>query len=165
MFPADIPSAPPEPVAQANHARVVLPNRLPAQCILNSAADYRVPSLVLVAMIKTESGGKSVASRNRNGSYDVGVAQHNTGSWVPYLEKKYGITAQDLLSSPCQSIRAQAYALRYEMNNKKCKDLPWDRAVWCGVGRYHAPGNVALANVYLNKVYAAYMGLIRSGRF
>lgn len=156
---------PPEPVSIANHARVVLPSGLPAKCILRSSSDYTVPSLVLVAMLKTESGGRSVKSRNRDGSYDVGVAQHNTRSWVPYFEKKYGITEEDLMSNPCQSIRAQAYALRREMNAKRCKSLPWDQAVWCGVKRYHAPNNEALATVYLNKVYSAYLNLIRDGRF
>lgn len=165
MLPSTPPEPPPEPVVAAISAHVVLPGHLPADCILRSAADYVVPPLVMVAILKTESNGLSVVGKNKNGSLDVGVAQHNTKSWVPYFQKNYGITAQDLLNSPCQSIRAQAYALRYEMNSKKCGGLSWADSVWCGVMRYHAPNNPVAARSYLAKVRKAYAEMVRLGRF
>lgn len=145
--------------------RVVLPSHLPSACFIQAARDYAVPDLVLAAMVKVESGGRSVVANNRDGSQDVGVAQHNTRSWVPYFEQKYGITRQDLLSNPCQSIRAQAYTLRREWNHRSCAPLAWIQGVWCAVGRYHAPNNQRLAQIYVQKVQKAYMDMIAAGRF
>lgn len=139
---------------------IQLPPRLPAICFTSAARDYRLPELVLVAMVMAESGGRSVVSRNRDGSWDVGVAQHNSRSWVPYLSRRYGVTAGDLME-PCQSIRAQAYVLRKEYNHRACMN----QSIWCGVGRYHAPHAQANAAVYVDRVQAALRGLLSTGRF
>jgi soluble lytic murein transglycosylase-like protein len=148
-----------------NPPRVVLPAHLPAACFVQAARDYVVPELVLAAMVKVESGGRSVVANNRDGSQDIGVAQHNTRSWVPYFERRYGIKRDDLLSNPCQSIRAQAYTLRTEWNHRRCAQLPAQEGVWCAVGRYHAPSNQTHARNYVQKVQKAYVDLIASGRF
>lgn len=149
-------------VRQAETApRVVLPARLPAHCFTEAANAYGVPALVLVAMVKHESQGRSVASRNKDGSFDYGVAQHNSRSWVPYLEQRYGISKEALMASPCQSIRAQAYVLRREQNTKACKG----RDIWCGVARYHAPNSPKHQRIYVERVQRALAQIVRTGRF
>lgn len=140
---------------------VILPDRLPAGCIQSAADDFGLPATLLLAMIKVESNGHSAVSRNANGTWDVGVAQHNTSSWVPYFERKYGITAQQLASDACQSVRAQAYVLRREVNSRECAGVD----LWCAVGRYHAPGNPQARQTYLYKVRAALHQMLATGRF
>jgi len=141
--------------------QVILPPNLPAQCFVAAASDYQVPPMVLVAMAKVESNGRSTVGRNSDGSVDIGVMQHNSNSWVPYLTKTYGITPQQLLGNACQSIRAAAYVLRREMNTRVCQG--WD--LWCGVGRYHHPSNKQLAEVYVEKVRRAMATIVSGGRF
>lgn len=141
--------------------RIVLPPHLPAGCIALASLDYTIPAPVMLAIIKTESGGRAVVSRNANGSFDYGVAQHNTNSWVPFFEKKYGIARQSLIDSPCQSIRAQAYVLRTEMNSRECRGVD----VWCAVGRYHAPNNMRARAQYVPKVRSALELIMSTGRF
>lgn len=141
--------------------RIALPPHLPATCIAQASADYAVPATIMLAIVQVESAGRSVVARNANNSLDIGVAQHNTNSWVPYFERRYGIDRQSLLDSPCQSMRAQAYVLRMEMNSKECGGTD----VWCAVGRYHAPNNMAARAVYVPKVRAALDRMLRAGRF
>jgi hypothetical protein len=140
---------------------VILPDRLPAGCIQSAADDFGLPATVLLAMIKVESNGHSAVSRNANGTWDVGVAQHNTASWVPYFERNYGITAEQLASDVCQSVRAQAYVLRREVNSRECAGVD----LWCAVARYHSPRNLQARQTYLNKVRAALQQMLATGRF
>jgi hypothetical protein len=140
---------------------VVVPERIPVECVQVAAFDYSVPAMLLLAMLKVESGGRSVVSSNANGTQDIGMAQHNSASWVPYLERRYGITANDLLRSPCQSIRAQAYVLRREINTRECGGFD----LWCGVARYHSPGNVHARKRYVARVHGALAEILESGRF
>lgn len=140
---------------------VVLPPHLPAQCFVAAASDYHIPPIVLVAMAKVESNGRPVVGQNRDGSVDLGVMQHNSNSWVPYLQRQYGISPQQLLGNACQSIRAAAYVLRREINSRACQG--WD--LWCGVGRYHHPSNQRLADTYVSKVRQAMDAIVSGGRF
>jgi len=140
---------------------IVVPDRIPVGCVQVAASDYSVPAVLLLAMLKVESGGRSVVSSNANGTQDIGMAQHNSASWVPYLERRYGITAGDLLRSPCQSIRAQAYVLRREMNTRECGGFD----LWCGVARYHSPGNANARKRYVARVHGALTEILESGRF
>lgn len=140
---------------------VVLPARLPAQCFLSAATDYVVPPMVLVAMVKHESRGRSVARVNTNGTVDSGVAQINDASWGRYMQSRYNISTQALMSSPCQSIRVMAYVLRMEMNSRECAGTD----VWCAVGRYHAPNSLANRALYVPKVKSALTEIERTRRF
>jgi hypothetical protein len=140
---------------------IALPARLPAACIVQSANDYALPAILMTSIIYVESRGRSVIGHNKNGSLDIGVAQHNTRSWVPYFRDRYGIKPQTLLDSPCQSIRAQAYALRSELNNPECRGVD----LWCAVGRYHSPRNHVLRQIYTEKVQKAMIKMLRTGKF
>lgn len=147
--------------SDATPARIILPDRLPAECIQSSADDFGVPASVLLAIIKVESNGYPVVSRNTNGTVDIGVAQHNSASWVPYFERQYGISAKSLAHDVCQSVRAQAYVLRREMQSRQCAD----KDLWCAVARYHAPRNPRAQQRYLVKVRAALQRILSEGRF
>lgn len=140
---------------------VILPERLPAGCIQTAADAFALPATVLLAMIKVESNGYPAVSRNANGTWDLGVAQHNTSSWVPYFERNYGITAQQLAHDVCQSVRAQAYVLRREVNSRECAGVD----LWCAVARYHAPRNIQARQTYLGKVQAALQQMLTTGQF
>ena len=151
--------APQAPVAPV--APIVLPARLPAQCFLAAARDYVVPPMVLVAIVKHESRGHSVSHLNSNGTVDFGVAQINDASWGRYMRERFNISTEKLLSSPCQSIRVMAYALRWEMNNAECRGVD----VWCGVDRYHSPNSMANRAAYVPKVQAEMIRIESTRRF
>lgn len=140
---------------------IVLPARLPAACIQLAADDFGVPASVLLAMLKVESNGHRLVSRNANGTWDIGVAQHNSASWVPYFERHYGITPQALAQDVCQSVRAQAYVLRREIVSSQCAGVD----LWCAVARYHSPRNAKAQQRYLAKVQHSLQRMLRSGRF
>lgn len=167
MFPlAPPPEQQPEDQGQyeqpaVSSSAVVLPPHLPAECFLTAAADYVLPAKVLVAMIKVESGGRNVIGQNSNGTQDLGAAQLNTASWVPYMQRRYGIPPAALVHNVCQSIRVMAYALRFEMNHRSCGGVD----VWCGVGRYHSPNNLANQSVYIPKVQRALLRIEQTRRF
>lgn len=142
--------------------RIVLPDHLPAQCFDQAAQMYGVEASVLVAIVKVESRGKpQTVAVNTNGSQDIGAAGLNTNSWVPYFSRNYGIKRESLLSDVCLSIRAAAYALRWEWNRKACTN----RDIWCAVARYHHPNDRAAQSVYVPKVQAALSSMIKTGRF
>ena len=138
---------------------IVLPARVPAQCVQTAAQRYDVPEMLIIAIVKQESDGHPVVSRNRNGSYDIGIAQINTNSWAPFLRRRYGISFDALVNDPCQALMAQAYILRRIANNQ-C-----DGAVlWCAVGYYHSP-TPSLQRQYIRDVYRRYEAIIDRGHF
>jgi hypothetical protein len=141
--------------------QVLLPDHLPAACFVSAASDYDVPELVLVALVKKESNGRAVTHLNANGSYDVGVSQINTGSWLPYLQRSFGITSGQLLANNCLAIRAAAYVIRMETSSRACLG----RDFWCGVGRYHSPGDPRRAMDYVADVWRIATRLAETGKF
>src|SRR3546814_4327227 len=65
-----------KPVAKAAGKAIVLPERIPANCLNNAAQRYKVPSIALLAIMKQESNGRvGVIGKNKNGSRDIGPAQ------------------------------------------------------------------------------------------
>ncbi len=156
MTPDVPPQEPARPVVMMS-----VPARIPVDCVNSASADYNVPQLVLLAVLKQESNARPAVSRNRNGSYDLGPAQFNTDSWVPYFAKRYGIKPESLINNMCQAIRAMAYAIRTEANTKTCRG----EVLWCGVGRYHAPYDSSARREYVIRVSEKLNHMIRTGRF
>ena len=78
-------------------------------CLERAAGYYRLPVLLLDAIVWQEGGTDGVGDRDPNGSYDLGIAQINTG-WLPVFSK-YGITEKSLLDNPCENLYAAAYVL------------------------------------------------------
>lgn len=146
--------------AQASAQTIVLPDSVPAQCVVQAATRYDVPEILLVSMIKYESGGRPDAvNHNTNGSLDIGLGQFNTNSWVPYLDKHYGISARALMASPCQAIMAQAFVLR-KIADSQCQG----KVLWCAVGYYHSP-TPRLQRQYIAAIYGEYQKILRKGHF
>lgn len=139
---------------------VLVPPRIPVDCLMRAEIDYQVPSLVLLSILKVESRGHSVVAVNSNGTYDYGVAGINSASWARYFQRNYGISPSDLMN-PCQGIRAQAYVLRSEWAHRSCRSLD----IWCAVARYHHPTRKDLQEVYLGRVRLAMKAILRTGRF
>jgi soluble lytic murein transglycosylase-like protein len=84
------------------------------QCIADASVRYRVPELLLHAVVRKENGRMGKAVRNKNGSYDMGLAQINT-TWVAHFAK-YGIRIEHLLYNTCTNLQASAYILRDNAN-------------------------------------------------
>lgn len=153
--------APPQPAPPAIVSMAV-PERIPLPCIKKSSEDYGVPQMLLLAILKQESNAKAGAiGKNSNGTYDIGPAQLNTASWVPYFANRYGIRPEALTNNMCQAIRAMAYAIRTEANTPTCGG----EVLWCGVGRYHAPRNEVARTRYILRVDEKLRRMIRTGRF
>lgn len=162
MLPVIIEDIPPAPAPQAQVFMIELPKRIPTGCVMSAARDYAIPEGVILAVLKQESGGQlGVVRTNTNGSVDVGPAQINSNSWLPYFQSRYGIKPETLANDMCQALRAQAYVLRREANSNACRDKP----IWCAVGRYHAPGNAALQATYVLNVARKLGQMLQSGKF
>lgn len=155
---------PPDPPNPPPRETVVMavPARIPVECVKTAGNDYRVPQILLLAILKQESNAQPGAiGKNKNGTYDIGPAQMNTASWVPYFAKHYGIKPEALAYDMCQAIRAMAYAIRTEANTKVCQG----EVLWCGVGRYHAPNNANARMRYVISVDKKLRRMISTGRF
>ncbi len=105
-----LPVLPPQAVAASYIGRPLAVNTRTLQsCLERAAGYYRVPVLLLDAIVWQEGGTDGVGDRDPNGSYDLGLAQINT-LWLPVFAK-YGITAGSLLDNPCENLYAAAYVL------------------------------------------------------
>ncbi len=80
------------------------------QCIADASVRYQVPELLLHAILRKENGRMGQAVHNKNGTYDMGLAQINT-AWVPYFSK-YGVGIEHLLYDTCTNLQASAYILK-----------------------------------------------------
>lgn len=97
-------------------------------CYESAAARYQLPSEILYAIAKTESGGNPHAKNyNRDGSVDIGIMQINS-RWAPTLAK-YGIT-YDQLHDECTNIHIGAWILASAVARHG-----WN---WTAIGAYNA---------------------------
>lgn len=114
-------------------------------CWGQAAERYHVNMDLLYAIARVESGMnyQAIGPRNRDGSYDIGLMQINSG-WLPTLAK-YGITEQRLLSDPCLNLNVGAWILSQGLNR-----LGYN---WKGLGAYNAGSNDKRA-VYAGKIVA-----------
>jgi len=112
-------------------------------CWGQAAERYHVNVNLLYAIARVESGMnyQAIGARNRDGSYDIGLMQINSG-WLPTLAK-YGITEQRLLSDPCLNLNVGAWILSQGLNR-----LGYN---WKGLGAYNAGSNDKRA-IYAGKV-------------
>ncbi len=103
------------------HERVV--------CSIIAAVKYDLPANIVLAVAGQEGGKPGQWVQNKNGTYDVGTMQFNTG----YLSDlaKYGITAQDVEKPGCYPFELAAWRIRGHVLNDK-GDL------WTRVANYHS---------------------------
>lgn len=123
----------------------VIINDVPIHCIHHAAIQYRVPTLLLISVLKTEGGRVGMANKNVNGTYDYGPMQINS-SWLPTLAR-YGYQQQDIQYNACKNIEVGAWILNQQLaNNPK---------LWSGVGDYHSHTH-NLNQHYAQAVYKRY---------
>lgn len=146
------------PEVERREFTVELPAHISAKCVNVSAKDYELNPLILLSVLKQESGGRTgIVSPNTNGTYDLGPAQFNTSSWAAVFQNKFSISRDALINNMCQAIRAMAYAVRTEID-KAGGDI------WKGIGNYHSRTPVHHQK-YVKAVYAQYQRIIAKGKF
>lgn len=59
------------------------------QCIMASSGAFKIPYRIILGFLKTEGGRLGMESPNRNGTYDLGPMQVNSGVWVPRLARMH----------------------------------------------------------------------------
>lgn len=132
----------------ADYAHAWTPTEeIPRACIVQAAQDYRLPVKLILGVMRVENAkcDPRAVRENRDGSRDIGLMQHNSRYWARYFQERFGIRLSGLFD-PCNSIRAAAYALRYEIN--RTGDF------WRGVGNYHS-GIPSSNRSYALSVYRA----------
>lgn len=118
-------------------------------CWSKAEQKYGTPAQLLVAIAKVETNFKphTISKPNKNGTYDIGLMQINSG-WLPLLSK-YNITQTDLLD-PCTNIMVGAWIL-----SSNIKKLGYN---WNAVGAYNAK-SLTKRDIYAKKVHKAIIEL------
>jgi len=124
------------------------------QCVAQASLRYSVPELLLHSILMKENGRTGKCSKNRNGTYDCGLAQINT-AWLPHFAK-YGITPDILYGNACVNIQASAYILRWNFERKP----DWYRAtIAYNIGPYRwTPNRLAIGQRYADDVLRRWWG-------
>jgi soluble lytic murein transglycosylase-like protein len=99
------------------------------QCVTIAAKEYNVPPVALLVLLRAENGKLGTASKNKNGTYDLGPMQINS-RWLKDLSP-YGVTSWHLAYDLCTNIRAGAWRFKSELNRTKGD-------VWKALGNYHS---------------------------
>ena len=105
-----------------------------------------------------ENGRSGKCSKNKNGSYDCGLAQINT-DWAAYFQR-FGISYAQIAKDACLNIQASAYILR---TNYNLKSNDWFYAVVSyniGPNRW-TPGRYAIGHRYATAVVNQWWGFHR----
>lgn len=97
-------------------------------CIAQAAAHYRAHPDIIRAVIGTEGGTTGKISKNKDGSFDMGLMQINSVH-LPELAR-YGITQEMLVGNECLNIMIGTYLLQ--------KNILLSNDFWHGVGSYHS---------------------------
>ncbi len=120
-----------------------------AVCIFAAAQTYAVPPSVILGILDVEGGKVGMASRNTNGTHDLGPMQINT-IWIPGLARYWGVSQQVALKmvrdNECVNIGVGAWILRSKINQtgSLSKGIAW----------YHS-ATPHLGSKYKAKVLAA----------
>ncbi len=89
-----------------------------AACMVLVAQIYGLPPRVLPSIQAVEGGRTGLASRNSNGTEDLGIMQINT-IWLPALAHYSGITQAEVrerhLRRPCYNIAAAGLILSIQL--------------------------------------------------
>lgn len=120
-----------------------------AVCIFAAAQTYSVPPAVIMGILQVEGGRVGMASKNTNGTEDLGPMQINT-IWVPELARQWGIpqgTAKRLVrDDACVNIGVGTWILRKKINDTG--------SLYKGIAWYHS-ATPKYGTVYRQKVIKA----------
>ena len=100
------------------------------RCSLPAAERYGIPASALLAVASLEGGRPGQWSRNRNGTYDVGFMQFNT-RYLRSLQRRFGITAQDVAQGDCYPFELAAWRLRHHLDHD-------EGDMWTRLANYHS---------------------------
>lgn len=103
-------------------------NDVPIECINKAAMGYYVPAKLIISVLKTENGHAGTASKNKNGTVDLGPMQINS-AWLPTLYR-YGFTRQDVQYDPCKNVEVGTWILSQGIASEVFLDK--------GIGDYHS---------------------------
>ena len=121
-----------------------LPTPGHAACFEEAASRYQMPSALLKAISRVESGGNPNAlNRNRDGSFDMGHMQINS-RWLPKLSH-FGIS-RERLWEPCTNTFVGAWILAQNVHRIGYS--------WNAIGAYNAT-SAAKRDRYARKVSEA----------
>jgi len=120
-----------------------------AVCIFAAAQTYSLPPSVILAVLHVEGGRAGLASKNTNGTYDLGPMQINT-LWVPGLAEYWKVSPSKALrmvrDDACVNIGVGAWILRSKINETG--------SLYKGIAHYHS-ATPKFGTVYRQKVIAA----------
>jgi soluble lytic murein transglycosylase-like protein len=120
-----------------------------AVCIFAAAQTYAVPPSVILGVLHVEGGTVGMASKNTNGTADLGPMQINT-IWMPQLARYWGVpvaTATRMVKDDaCVNIGVGAWILRSKMNETG--------SLYRGIAYYHS-ATPHLGQRYRDKVMTA----------
>lgn len=120
-----------------------------AVCIFAAAQTYAVPPSVILGVLHVEGGAVGMASKNTNGTSDLGPMQINT-IWMPQLARYWGVpeaTAMRMVrDDACVNIGVGTWILRSKMNETG--------SLYRGIAYYHS-ATPHLGQRYRDKVMTA----------
>ncbi|EMW3203334.1 lytic transglycosylase domain-containing protein [Escherichia coli] len=122
-----------------------------------SQANYVDPKL-LVSVIATEGGYPGLASRNKNGTEDLGIMQINTGAWLKLVSDSFFIGNSEkaytkLKDDGCFNIYVGAWILGRSIRME-------GGDIWQGVGRYHS-STFSYKQRYIRRVQEKYKNIFQ----
>ena len=83
---------------------------LDRQCVEHTSKTWGVPVELLDAVHDVEGGKAGIKHRNRNGTFDLGVMQHNSRTAID-LQQKFGVNPESLLWSECYAVYVSGWEL------------------------------------------------------
>lgn len=120
-----------------------------AVCIFAAAQTYSVPPAVIMGILHVEGGRVGMASKNTNGTEDLGPMQINT-IWMPELARHWNVpqaTAKRLVrDDACVNIGVGTWILRKKINDSG--------SLYKGIAWYHS-ATPKFGTVYRQKVIRA----------
>lgn len=135
------------------------------ECVLQEARKQALDPFVILAVMRHEAGKDGDALKNKNGSYDLGRMGMNTvnipeiarvAGYEPTADNFYKV-ATTVMNNGCANIAAGAWMIA-KWRNLSGGDI------WHAVGRYHAPYNERLADIYRQKVRKEYVAVLEKFR-
>ena len=112
------------------------------ECVKHASEISGVPLVALKGILQAEGGTPGKASRNRNGTRDVGPMQINT-IWTKHFAEK-GVSMELLKNNGCANVLAGTWILKSHYDRT--------RNIWRAVARYHSKTGKYQYR-YLRRVY------------
>lgn len=124
-------------------------------CVKKAANHYKLPELLLFSILKKENGKLGKATKNKNGSEDLGPFQINTIN-LPQLTK-FGYSYQLIKHDACANAYSGAWI--FANNLKRFRDFYLATATY-NIGPYaNRPEQWMRGYAYANDVFATWRKL------